>query len=855
MAKQPIDPYAQRAKRLASEAQRLKGWVGTDPSKVVPWLDALIALTAHRLIGHAYADAAAEAQEAVVATAKQLATHGPIGPYTPVPDAARSFTAMVHVATVQSGLGLGDAAGRTIQAATAWKAELPAGLDAALDPRTAVWALAGMATDAQAAGDFEQANACADAALARLTEAGLDAEALGFLSCDVWRLRSDCRWAAGLADEAVASALVAVEVYEQVARPLAEPGRLPPAMLERLSEPAFTVFRDAADRLVARGEADLGRQVRRRGLALLTSLIARRGDVAAAQAALTGADLAHDLMLADRLPEAELVAAEAASVASGLAGSLRETTDLLVLPVLAEVLTRLGRAEDALAALEPVLLAVVSRDEASAADLLVLAGFAQAQRAAGATTEAEATTRGFDEAAQPLLAGVNWVALGAVDIDTLVRDRARGVVTRAAHLTPSWAPLSEAASFAAATAASDAERQAAADAVAAMLAGVSNGLADRRREAAEVEAELFATALGEAERLSAARAEEERLAAEQAHAARVAAERAEAERVAAEQAEAERVAAEQEAARLERKRQRELRIEEHRLAAERAEAERLAAEQAQAPSEPIEPEILDPEEAERLELERLAAELAELEREENARLEAELLELERLAAEQAAADQAAAEEAARLEAERIAAEHEAALRREAEMRAAEAAAREEAERVAAAEAARAEAERIEAERLEAERAEAERRAVEQAARAEAERVEAERVEAERLEAERLEAERVEAERQEAERLQVVEAERPEAQPPAPPSVPSELETARAAFEAARDSGDRRHLRDAAERLTEVLRPLADADLAGFGPELIDTLEALAKARWQTGDLWGSRAPAKEAKALGKLLGR
>jgi len=162
------------------------------------------------------------------------------------------------------------------------------------------------------------------------------------------------------------------------------------------------------------------------------------------------------------------------------------------------------------------------------------------------------------------------------------------------------------------------------------------------------------------------------------------------------------------------------------------------------------------------------------------------------------------------------------------------------------EAERVEAERQEAERLaaeEAERAEAERRAaVEQAARAEAERVEAERVEAERLEAERLEAERV-------------EAERPEAQPPAPPSVPSELETARAAFEAARDSGDRRHLRDAAERLTEVLRPLADADLAGFGPELIDTLEALAKARWQTGDLWGSRAPAKEAKALGKLLGR
>ena len=59
--KQPQDPYAQKGKQLASAVQRLRGWVGSDPTRVPELADALVALTQHRLLGHAYTVAAPEA--------------------------------------------------------------------------------------------------------------------------------------------------------------------------------------------------------------------------------------------------------------------------------------------------------------------------------------------------------------------------------------------------------------------------------------------------------------------------------------------------------------------------------------------------------------------------------------------------------------------------------------------------------------------------------------------------------------------------------------------------------------------------------------------------------------------------
>ena len=97
---QSQDTYAQRAKALASQVQRLRGWVGSDPSKAPELADALVELTAHRLLGHGYAAGAAEAQESVRRAGELLAASGPIGPYTSIRDAARYVTAVVHLAAI-----------------------------------------------------------------------------------------------------------------------------------------------------------------------------------------------------------------------------------------------------------------------------------------------------------------------------------------------------------------------------------------------------------------------------------------------------------------------------------------------------------------------------------------------------------------------------------------------------------------------------------------------------------------------------------------------------------------------------------------------------------------------------------
>ena len=58
-----------------------------------------------------------------------------------------------------------------------------------------------------------------------------------------------------------------------------------------------------------------------------------------------------------------------------------------------------------------------------------------------------------------------------------------------------------------------------------------------------------------------------------------------------------------------------------------------------------------------------------------------------------------------------------------------------------------------------------------------------------------------------------------------------------------------------ERLVELLRPLAEHDLAAYGPRLLYALEELSSARLRAGELFASRGPAQEAKALAKALGR
>ena len=314
---QSHDPYAQRGKTLASLVQRLRGWVGSDPSRAPELADALVELTAHRLLGHGYAAAAADAQDSVRRAGEILSASGPIGPYTSISDAARYVTAVVHMAAIQAGLGLPDAAGRTIESLQDIREQLRGnGLEQRLQPQTAIWALLCGARAELASGDIAAANAYADAALARLAESDLrDDPDAAYLAMDVDRLASDCRWAAGRSEEALPSLYAAKSRYDDVVGGrLVEPARLSPALLERLAEPLFGLYRDMADRLAGCGDAELSLVTRRRLIELLRGLTGRLGDPVRVQLSSALSDLASDLVAADRVDEAEAAAAEAVAV-------------------------------------------------------------------------------------------------------------------------------------------------------------------------------------------------------------------------------------------------------------------------------------------------------------------------------------------------------------------------------------------------------------------------------------------------------------------------------------------------------------------------------------------------------------
>ena len=305
---QLTDAFAQQTRRLVSQLQRQRDWAGGDPVRLEAVADALVELTAHRLSGHLWAEAAAGSQEAVMLAAKLLGRHGPVGPYTPREDAVRSITALVHLALVQSAAGLHPQAEQALAAAFGLREQLSRlDLDAALAPRTVAWALLVWARTALAAGDPAAANARADAALGVAVDDEL-------LAIDLSRAGSDARWAAGHPAPAVEYALEAVQRYEAVADLLERPDRLPAAMLERLSEPLFGLYADAADRVLAIGAPGLALSLRRRLVDLLGSQTVHRPET---QQLLVSAlaDLAHDLAGLGRDAEAADVSALATSIA------------------------------------------------------------------------------------------------------------------------------------------------------------------------------------------------------------------------------------------------------------------------------------------------------------------------------------------------------------------------------------------------------------------------------------------------------------------------------------------------------------------------------------------------------------
>ncbi|MGC4152677.1 MAG: hypothetical protein QM628_06315, partial [Propionicimonas sp.] len=208
----PLAAAERRRRDLASAAKRLRVAVMTDPARAGEFADTLVALVGNRLLAWSFTDAAADAPESVVLSARILAERGPLGPYASADDAVRYVTASVQLAAVQAGLGQPEAAGRTLDALDAWRAQLGRlPLLEQLAPLTVVWALA---VRARAAQEVAAANGYADAALLRLYAAGLDLDAgSAYLAVTAHLVAADARWAAGHPDAALAQHRLALARY------------------------------------------------------------------------------------------------------------------------------------------------------------------------------------------------------------------------------------------------------------------------------------------------------------------------------------------------------------------------------------------------------------------------------------------------------------------------------------------------------------------------------------------------------------------------------------------------------------------------------------------------------------------
>ena len=294
----------QRRRDLASAAKRLRVAVMTDPSQSGAFADTLVALVGNRLLAWSFAEAAADAPESVVLSARILAERGPVGPYTSADDALRYFTAAVQLAAVQAGLGQPEAAGRTLDALDDWRSRLGRlPLLERLVPSTAVWALA---VRARAAQQVAVANGYADAALLRLYAAGLDLDAeAAYLAVTVHLATADARWAAGHVEAALAHHRLALARYRAAIAGLA--GAIRPALAQIALAPLSELFGPFALRLEASGDPTGALAVRRDWLAQAERL-ATADDTATATPT---AALRHALTRAGRGAEASQLASSA----------------------------------------------------------------------------------------------------------------------------------------------------------------------------------------------------------------------------------------------------------------------------------------------------------------------------------------------------------------------------------------------------------------------------------------------------------------------------------------------------------------------------------------------------------------
>jgi hypothetical protein len=483
--KQSQDLYTQRGRQLTSAVQRLRGWVGSDPSKAAELADALVELNAHRLLGHDYAAAAADARDALRRSAELLTANGPIGPYTSVEDAVRYLTAVVHLAVTQVALGLPEPAGRTIASMDEVQEQLSKlPLQERLAPMTAVWALSCGARSRLASGDVGGANAYADAALARLAESGLRADSDScYLVIDTDRLASDSRWAAGRPQESLGFLHDARKRYDQVVDGrLRDPAGLSPALVGRLAEPLFGLYRDMADRLIAVGEIDLGLVTRRELIGLLRGLTGRLGQSAQVHLASALTDLAEDLQKSDRVEEADLAASEAAVTMPDSPGARSAVQDA------ARGVVRRG--------MSPQSWQPLPMSASYAATTASAAGSAAAEITAARAARAELAT---------------WLERERTEAHRLEVERAEQARIEAAGRKAEQAEAERAVAERAAEEKARAERDARTEAEHRLAAEAAERLERKRRRLERLEAHRLEVERREAERIETERAEAERL--------------------------------------------------------------------------------------------------------------------------------------------------------------------------------------------------------------------------------------------------------------------------------------------------------------------------------------------------------
>lgn len=312
----PLDPAERELRELTSAVKRLRVAAMSDPSKGDDLADALVGLTGRRLLAWSFTDAATEAPESVLLSARILASRGAGGPYAVLPDAVRYFTATAQLAAVQALLGQTEGSGRTLDGLASWRGQLgrlPL-LEQLPDPGV-IWALLAGSRSVLST-DVARANAYADAAAVRLYAAGLDsAPRDAYLAVAVHLLLADCRWAAGHPEAALAWHRLAIDRHRSVV-----PGRAArPAVAGIAVAPISELYEVYAARLEANGDAFGGIAVRR----AQAHLLQRFDTVERLAAARFG--LAQALARAGRGTEADAELVEATALARRVGFALAES--------------------------------------------------------------------------------------------------------------------------------------------------------------------------------------------------------------------------------------------------------------------------------------------------------------------------------------------------------------------------------------------------------------------------------------------------------------------------------------------------------------------------------------------------